>query len=251
ALRDLLYATGKIFGGVIDHVRAAVLARALRLGLASGGSDHRRTEMIRPLARQSADAAGGRVEQDRVARLYAVRAAQQEPRGQALQHQRSGRFVADRIRDRDRAIRRNVGDLRIRAERSGSISDAIADFPARDVLSDLFDDTGSFEAEARWKRQRIEPAAVIRIDVVEPDRTMADAHPSRHRAAGVGLLEAKHFGAAVLVNANCARHCVCPQRPALARSLPRYFSLAARPWYWSSGLSSRGSCGTRYPAVAR
>ena len=80
---------------------AAMCAGERGLLVASHGADDRGAEMLGPGAQDQPDAAGGRMHQDRVARLHLGGAMQQIFRRHALQHHRGGGPVVDPVGNRD------------------------------------------------------------------------------------------------------------------------------------------------------
>ncbi len=73
----------------------AMVERELALVSAAGGADHGAAEMLDPLRRNQADAAGCCVPQQGGARADAVGALDQVAHGHALQHHGRRRLVVD------------------------------------------------------------------------------------------------------------------------------------------------------------
>ena len=84
---------------------AAGALRLLGLRLARVDADDGRAERLRPAAQELSDAARGGMDQNDVAGFHGVDVMQQETRGHALQQQRGGRLVAEKIRQAERAGR--------------------------------------------------------------------------------------------------------------------------------------------------
>ena len=58
-------------------------------------------------------------------------------------------------------------------DRAGSIDDPIAGLEPLDAFADRLDRAGRFQPQARRQFHGVEPAAVIGVDEVQPDRGMA------------------------------------------------------------------------------
>ena len=65
---------------------------------------------------------------------------------------------------------------------------------------------GRFDAHSRRKRQRIEAAAMIGVDVVEPDRGVAQPNLTLARLADLDRLPRQNLRTAGLIETNCVRH---------------------------------------------
>ena len=203
---------------------AAVRPRDLGLLVGADGADHGDAEGARPLAGDQADAAGGRVVEDRLAALQRIDLAEQVLRRHALHHQRRGGAVGDALGQRDQHVGRHHAHVGIGALRAEQVADAVAGLDVGDAGAHRLDDADGVGAEAVGQRQRI--AAGAEIDVDEVDRHVGVAHA---RLAGPGLadldrLELEHFGAAGLVEADGVGHDMSPWGVVDAR-----VSSAARP----------------------
>ena len=119
----------------------------------------------------------------------------------------------------------------IAAEHAG-IRDAVADLEFGDARTDGFDRAGALHADHRRQaRELVEPGAVIDVDVVETDGTLAQAHLARARLADLDLLPLQHLGPAVGVDADCVRHgrpfprAAARARFALTRAMLAFYGL--------------------------
>ena len=125
------------------------------------------------------------MEEDGVSRLHPVGLAQQVLRGQALEHHARGLHVADSLGQRDQAPRWDVARLRIGAEWRQGIGDTVARRDPADLRSELFHHADALEADhRRQRRQRPgmgHAAAVVGVDIVDPDRRVTQAHLLRPR----------------------------------------------------------------------
>ncbi len=97
----------EVLAGVDDRVRAAVRLRERRLLVRAHRADHRDAKRASPLAGDEADAAGGGMEQDRLASREPTRLPKQVLDRESLQHQRCGRAVGNAIGQLDQAVRRH------------------------------------------------------------------------------------------------------------------------------------------------
>ena len=75
--------------------------------VAADGADDRRAQRLGPLARDEADAAGCRVEQDGIAFLDLVGLPDEVLGRHALEHHRRRLLIGDAVRQHDQAIRRH------------------------------------------------------------------------------------------------------------------------------------------------
>ena len=177
---------------------AAILLGERGLLVVADGAEHGGAEMLCPLADDQPDPAGRGMDQDRLAGLHRMGAADQVPGGHALQHHRRGLLVGDPGRHRHQPVGRHDPRLAVGAERPAGISDAVAGFEPGDARPDLLDDPGRLRAEPARQWHRVEPAALIGVDVIEPDRGMADPDLARAGLADLDLLPFQHLGSAGL-----------------------------------------------------
>ena len=191
-------------------MRAAVGLGDRRLLVGAYGADHRHAERPRPLAGDRAYSAGGRVEKNRLAAFERKRLAQKILHGEPLEHERRRHALGHAVGQLDQPIGRHHPNFRIRAWRAAAVCDAIAGLDVADAGPDCLDYTGAFAAETRRQRELIQPATLISIDVIEPDRGLAHARFAGCGIADRDLLPLQHFGTAGLVNANGMRHRLLP-----------------------------------------
>jgi hypothetical protein len=164
------------------------------------------------LAGDQSDAAGGRVEQDRLTALQPIRLAQQVLRGEAFEHDGGSRAILDALRQLDEPIGLHDARGTVRAEGAGARRDTVARLHPVDAGTHGLDDARRLVAEPARKRQRIQAAAVIRVDVVDADRRVADARLPGTRLADLRRLELHDLRTTGRVKANCVMHVRTPSR---------------------------------------
>ena len=164
-------------------------------------------EMLGPLACDQADAAGRRVEEDRVARFHLVGAAQQVFGRHALQHHGRRLLVGNGVGYLHQAVGRNDAPLGI-GTGADRISDAVARLQADHALTHFFHDACALAAgdQRQAARCRIETGAIINVDEIEADGGVTDENLPRPRPAGVRVFPDHHLGAAVGMDADRFRH---------------------------------------------
>ena len=143
------------------------------------------------------------MEEDGLARLHRVGAAQEILHRHALEHHRRGGLVVDAVRDLDDVRGGHQADFGVSAHGRGGVGDAVAD---RQILHPVADRLHRARAlEARRERafgDGIQPRAVVGVDVVQADETVADADLAGAGVADLDLLPAHDFGAARLMGAD-------------------------------------------------
>ena len=137
-----------------DDMGRAMGARQFGLLLGGDHADHGGAEMLCPLAHDQPDTAGRGVDDDGVARLHAIGAAEQVLRGQALQHHRGGGVEFDTVGQLDQAVGRDHPLGGIGADRAGGIGDAIADGNLGDAGADRQHAPGTLHPDA-GRRTRV------------------------------------------------------------------------------------------------
>ena len=183
---------------------ATVGAREFGLFVGAHGADDGGADGLRPLAGDEADASGGGVEEDGVARLHLAGAVQEILHGHALEHHRGSGLVVDPVGDSDNAGGGYEARLGIGAHGRRGVGDAVARSEIGDIESHGLHRAGGFEPRREGALGNgIEAAAVIGVDVVEADRGVTDAD-----LAGAGLAEFDLFPlhdlrAAGVVGADC------------------------------------------------
>ena len=93
--------------------------------------DDRRPEMLGPPDERLTHSAGRGMNQQRLARVYAMNLAKQHARGEALDGEASGGFVRDAVRQAQRQGNRQQAPLRIRPVRGIDVGDPIAGCESR------------------------------------------------------------------------------------------------------------------------
>ncbi len=177
-----------------------MLLRQRRLFRGRDRADDLGAQGLRPLAEDEADAAGGGVHEDGLARLHPVGAAEEILRGHALQQHRRRLLVGDAGGDLHQLVGGRDAVHGVGAHRIGD--DPVADLELLHLRPDRLDDSRAFASEHRRKRHRIEAGAEIDVDEVEADRGVADQHLARAGRADLDLLPAQDLGAAGLVDAD-------------------------------------------------
>src|SRR5690606_3598395 len=199
-----------------QHDVATVRFRDRTLRLAAHDADHACAAAFRPLRAQQADAAGGRVQQDRIPCADAVAAVQQVPRREPLQHHGRRGPVVDRVGQRHEPLRVDETLLGIGVERRRArIRDALPRHEAGDPCADRGDHAGRLAAETARQRYRIEALAVVRVDHVETDRGVAHADFVRARLVHVDFAELQHLRSAELVDTYGSWHASPSRQPCL------------------------------------
>ena len=105
---------------------AAIVSGEPRLRLIANRADDCGAEVLGPLADNESDAARRGMDQDRLAALHRVGAANQVPSGHALEHHRRRLLIGDARGNRDQAVGRHHPLIGISTERSAGIGDAVA-----------------------------------------------------------------------------------------------------------------------------
>ena len=187
-------------------MRRAVILGELDLLVRTRRADHRRAEVLRPLAGDQANAAGRGVEQQDRVGADLVGLAQQIAHRHALQHHRGRRFIGDPVGQLHGTVGRHQALLRVGAHGIG-VGDAVARLELSYATADIRDFTGAFHAHHGGQvRQGIEAAALIGIDIVEAHGVVLDADLAGARLADVDVLPLEFFGSAMLVDADCFDH---------------------------------------------
>src|SRR5262249_30975804 len=185
------------------RIVAAMRPRERGLRRAADGADHGRAEKLGPLAHDQADAAGGGMDQDRVALLHAIGLLDEVTRGHAADHHRGRGAILDPVRQHDGSAGRDDPLLRIGGVGRRHADDPLAEREARPLGPDRLDHPRALHAEAGRKRlHRVSPAPHQHVAEIDGDRGIADA-----QLAGAGLpdrdvLEAQNLGAAVSLEAD-------------------------------------------------
>ena len=206
ALGDLAHPVGEVLLGIDDRVIAAVGAGEPRLGAAADGPDHRRAQMLGPLAEDQPDPAGRGVDQNGVSLPDPVGLADQIAHGHALEHHRGRGLVRNVARDLDDPLGRDQPFLGIGAERRGRVGHPVARLETGHAAAERLDHARPLHAERQRKGQRVEPAAVVDVDIVEADGGMADADLALAGVADLDLPPLHGGCGARLVDLDCARH---------------------------------------------
>src|SRR5882672_6537011 len=200
ALGDLLHALDEIFLAVVDRLPRAVFFRQRRLFRRRHGADHLHAKRFRPLARDQSHPARRRVHQDRFVALQPIGLAKKILDGQTLEHHCSGLFEGDLRRQAHHRCCRHHTQIGVRTYRALRIRNAIALFEEFDVAAHRFHHPGRLGADAVRQRQRIKADAVINVDVIEPDRVLADTHLFRPRIADFEFDQLEFLRPAVLLH---------------------------------------------------
>ena len=157
-----------------------MLARELRLLFAADRADHRRAEMLRPLAEDEPDAAGRRMHEDRVALLHGVRSAHEVLRRHALEHRRGGRAcrrsppAPSRGAPPGRCAPRHTRPTdRLPYATRSPFANAVTPSPTSSTTP------AASEPSTAGSAIGIEAGAVVRVDEVQADRRVAHADLAR------------------------------------------------------------------------
>src|SRR6516225_2826951 len=155
--------------------------------------------MLCPLADDQTHSASRGMDQNRLAGFHGMGAPYQIPGSHAFQHHRCSLLIGDARGNRHEPISRNHPLVSIGAYRPAGIGDAVARVEPGDTRPNLLDDTGRLGAEPARQGQRIETAALVGIDIIQPDRVVAEPHLAVPRLADRDFLPCQNFGAAGLL----------------------------------------------------
>ena len=183
---------------------AAVLPGETGLLGAARGADDGGAQRLAPLAEDGAHPARDRVDQHRLARADRVGAPAEIPRGHSLQHGRGGGLVAHAAGHGDQLVGGDHPPFGV-APQHAPVGHPVAGLEGRGVPGRRargLDHPGRLHPEhGRKRRHRVEPAPVVGVDEVQPDRLVADEHFARTRVTQRNLLPAKHLRASEPVDA--------------------------------------------------
>ena len=208
AAGDLLHPGDEILVAVEDGVMAAVRLGERRLLLRADGADHGGAEMVRPLAENEPDAAGGRVHKHVHPPLDLEGAPYQVFHRHALEHHGGGLLVVDIGREFYRAIGRHH-PLRGIAAGTADIGDTVAALEFAHAGADLHDLAGGFIAgdERQATRRRVEAHAEVHVDEIDAAGVLLDADLAGARRRHVDLFIGQNLGPTDLVHAYRSNHC--------------------------------------------
>src|SRR5207249_83004 len=143
-------------------------------------------------------------------------------RSKPFEHHRCCRAIRNPVGQDDEPIGRHHAHFRIRALRTAAISDPIPYLDIGHAGPDSFDNTGRLSAETGGKRHFVEPAAVIRFDVVQTDGRMTHAGLPGPGLADAHFFPLQYFGPAGLRKTDGMRHDGSPSwNLAVSWRLPR------------------------------
>ena len=163
----------------------ACRARLRRLVLGADGADHGRANRLQPLDEDQADATRRRMDQHRPARLHLRAAFDQKFGGAALEQRRRRRFVIDIVGQREEGGGGDQAMGGIGAALRPEIADALAGRDIRDAIPHRLDHAYAFDAKLCGQCDRVDAAAMIGVDEIQPYRAVAD---ERFPRAGSGQL---------------------------------------------------------------
>src|SRR5262249_44353715 len=171
------------------------------------GADDRGAKMVRPLAENKPNAAGGGMHEHGHALLDLEGAAHEIFHGHALEHHRGGLLVADIVRELYGAVGRH-NPLRGVTAGTADIGDAVAALELVHVRADRYDLAGGFIAgdERQAARCRIEADAEVHVDEIDAAGVLLDAQLARSRSGNVDLFVGQNLGPADLVHAYRSNH---------------------------------------------
>ena len=195
-------------------------ARQFGLLLRTHRADHVHANRARPLRRNQTHPAGGRMEQNRVARFELGGAVEQILHRQPLHHHGRAGLERNRVGQLEQNLSGHVAHVGVSAVRSPRIGDAVAHTNHGHALAHRLDYAGAFHTQPRRQRLRIQPRAKIDVDEVHADRFVAHARLAGPRCAHLNVHQFHHFRAADAVDANCFCHV-----------LLRYFFEASFSWH--------------------
>ncbi len=179
--------------GVDRHVRAELQReRALVIGRCRRDHAPGAGQRPRELDRKRAGAAGGGVHDDALAGRDAPAGAQQMPGGQALQQQREGGRIVDRVGKREGVRGRNRRDLRVAAAATGQRHDALAGVAAHAR------DLGPGH-QRQLARGEVLVAALVGVGEVHAGQRHVDQHLGRAAVRLAQLDELQHLRATELL----------------------------------------------------
>ena len=128
----------------------------------------------------------------------------------ALEHHAGGLFVADVVRQLDRAVGIEHALGRVAAERP-DIGDAVADFEVGHAGADCDHFAGALVAgDERHRRRRITAVAEIAVDEIDAGGMRFDLDLALAWRRDGDVLESQNFGTAGFMNAHCRDHGFTP-----------------------------------------
>ncbi|MNL08810.1 hypothetical protein D3C87_1295460 [compost metagenome] len=171
----------------------------------TGGADDRGAPGLGPSREQQADAAGRALHQDRLAGLQVVEPVQCGPCREAL-GQHGGRLLG---RDVVRQLHHRLGfDQPVGrvAARGQEVGHAVAHREGLDAGADGFDHAGAFDTRDRRQCHRIDALAKDRVDEIDADGVVVQAHLAGARCADAAVFNLQDVGAAVGVETDDCAH---------------------------------------------
>ena len=189
-------ALGGVFLRVHHDVVGPVRPRQRGLVLARHRPDHPRADCLEPLHQQQSDPARSGVDKHVHPRLDLRAALDEELRGTALQQHRRGSLGIDSLGDPKQRFLAHDPRGRIGAPRGSESRHSVALAKCAPRASRDNPPRG-LEPESIRQRPRIDPAPVIGVDVVEPDRVIGHHHLARRGGGDIDLFPFDHFGTAI------------------------------------------------------
>ena len=170
------------------------------LGFGADGADDGGADRLEPLDEDQPDAARCGVDEHRPARLDLCAAFDERLDSAGLEQGSRRDIVVDGRGELEQRRRLDEPRARIGAAFGAEGHDAIAGFEAVDAFADGNDLTRRFEPQPAGKVDGIGAVAVINIDIVEPDRSLADECLSGAGFAQRDLAPVDDLGAALALD---------------------------------------------------
>src|SRR5690606_22782985 len=165
----------EVLARVQDHLVRARAPRELGLRLGGHRPQHPRAPHLRHLHQQQPDPAGRRVHQRHVPLPQRIRVVGQVVRRHPLQHDRGRHIARHARRNRDQCPRRNHRVLRVRSGRR-RVRHPITGPETLHARPHRLHHPARLLPRREGERHRVQPRAVVHVDVVHPRRL----HPHQH-----------------------------------------------------------------------
>src|SRR5262249_54520562 len=184
----------------------------LGLRVGDNSTDHSGSEMPRPRTKNMAHAAGSRMDQNIISRLYLVRSMQEILRGHPLQDQSCQLDVIQwqALWNLDQLVSGVKALLTIGTERGKAGANSFADGEPGDARTQLLDLANSFEREAKRRiadNHRVRDAcSMVRISEIDADGRAAETYLATLGNSDLDLLPHEVVGCAFLVDYRRHRH---------------------------------------------
>ena len=197
--RQRPHTRGEWLAHIKDNLSGASVPRQSRLRLGANEADDLRPAGAGDLHQQQAHAACRRRDHTGVPRFQREGAVGQVVRRHPLKQQRRRQFQRDPVGHTHKLVGGGEGQFGV-ATNPGGGGDPVAHGPAADPRAKRLDGTGKLCTGDEGQIEPIEPRALIRLDVVQPNRRDPDLHLAGAWRRRRNFFEAQSLGAAGRVN---------------------------------------------------